>query len=148
MKKTRGTAEWAYRCNPEGTSLATTTHLLDEFHFLWRSLHNTAGRKTPSVQHIEVGDTIHLYFSEGGVDSYISSYLVEQPADPAAALDAPAVEAVRSGPLFEILVEAGFDKDSELGLFTGFRVKRDFYPKLLEQAPHWIGRNAIARVKR
>jgi hypothetical protein len=88
-----------------------------------------------------------VYFSEGGVDSYISSYLVEPPADPAAD-DAPAVEAVRSGPLFETLEEAGYDKDSELGSFTGFRVKRDFYPKLLEQTPRWIGRNAIARVNR
>ena len=143
----RGTADWAYRCDPEGTTTATTRQFLERDHFLWRSLHNAAGRKIPSVQHIQVGDTIHVYFSEGGVDAYIASYLVEQP-EQLADQNALAVEAVLAGELFEKLEEAGYEKDPELDCFTGFRVTRDQYPRMLDQAPHWVARNAIVRVKR
>jgi hypothetical protein len=147
MKETRGTAEWAYRCTPAGTGFETTRQLLDESGFLWRSLHNTAGHKVASVGKVEVGDTIHVFFADAGADTYIASYLVERPraiADEAA----PIVEGVRSGPLFERLEEMGYAKDPELGCFTGFRVKRDLYPRLLAAPPRWIGRNALVRVKR
>ena len=46
------------------------------------------------------------------------------------------------------LAEERLGKDHELGVFTGFRVKRDLYPRPVEQTPRWIGRNAIVRVKR
>ena len=147
MKQTRGTAEWAYRCNAGGTSLVITRQLLDRDHFLWRSLHNAAGHKVPLVQRIEVGDTIHVYYAEGGIDRYVASYLVDHPAEPADH-ELPAVEAVSTGALFETLEEAGYEKDPALGCFTGFRVKSDLYPRTLEQAPHWVARNAITQVKR
>ena len=147
MKQTRGTAEWAYRCNAEGTSLAITRQLLDEEHFLWRNLHNSAGHKVPLVRQIEIGDTIHVYFAEDGIDRYVASYLVEQPVE-RADRDVPAVGAVSTGALFEKLEDAGYDKDPELGSFTGFRVKNDLYPRPLDQTPRWVARNAITRVKR
>lgn len=127
--------------------MAGTTRLLDEHGFLWRSLYNAAGRKIPSVQLIEVGDTIHVYVPDDGVEHYVASYLVEQPADLADAT-VPAVESVPSGALADLLDEAGYEKDPELGCFTGFRVKRDLFPRPLDQTPHWFGRNAIVRVKR
>ncbi len=147
MKETRGTAEWAYRCTPAGTGFETTRQLLDESGFLWRSLHNTAGHKVASVGKVEVGDTIHVYAVEAGTERYLSSHLVEAPND-LADVEAPAVEAVRVGKLFDQLSDAGYKLDATLGCFTGFRVKRDLYPRVLEQAPHWVGRNAIVRVKR
>ena len=147
MKETRGTAEWAYRCTPAGAGTDATRRLLDESGFLWRSLHTSAGHKVASVGKVEIGDTIHVFFAEGGTDTYVASYLVERPRS---AVDAttPAVEAVRSGPLFERLDELGYAKDPELACFTGFRVRRDLYPRLLAQPPKWIGRNALVRVKR
>ena len=147
MKETRGTAEWAYKVTPHGTGPAATRELIDESGFLWRTVHNNAGRKIASVGKVEVGDTVHLYFSQEGVDTDVASYLVQRPIDPAEE-GIPAVDAVRSGPLFEQLAEAAYEKDHELGVFTGFRVKRDLYPRPVEQTPRWIGRNAIVRVKR
>jgi len=147
MKETRGTAEWAYKVTPHGTGPAATRDLIDESGFLWRTVHNTAGRKIASVGKVEVGDTIHLYFSEAGADTYVASYLVQRPVERADEAVA-AVDAVRSGPLFEQLDEAAYEKDHELKVFTGFRVKRDLYPRPVDQAPRWIGRNAIVRVKR
>ena len=147
MKKTRGTAEWAYRCNDGRTDLAGTTQLLNEAGFLWRSLHNDDGHRIGNAQSIEVGDTIHVYAVEAGTERYLSSHLVEAPND-LADVEAPAVEAVRDGQLFDQLSDAGYKLDATLGCFTGFRVKRDLYPRVLEQAPHWVGRNAIVRVKR
>ena len=147
MKETRGTAEWAYKVTPHGTGPAATRELIDESGFLWRTVHNTAGRKIASVGKVEVGDTIHLYFSEAGADTYVASYLVQRPVERADEAVA-AVDAVRSGPLFEQLDEAAYEKDHELKVFTGFRVKRDLYPRPVDQAPRWIGRNAIVRVKR
>jgi hypothetical protein len=147
VKETRGTAEWAYKVTPHGTGPAATRELIDESGFLWRSVHNAAGRKVASVGKVEVSDTIHVYFAEGAAESYVASYLVQRPADRADET-MPAVDAVRSGPLFEQLDEAGYEKDHELGCFTGFRVKRDLYPRALDQTPRWIGRNAIVRVKR
>jgi len=147
MKETRGTAEWAYRCTPQGTGATATRQLLDEAGFLWRSLHDRAGRKIPSVGKVEVGDTIHVFFAEAGVETYVSSYLVQRPAD-VADESAPALDAVRSGELFDQLTEAEYELDPELGCFTGFRVKRDLYPRTLDQKPPWIGRNALARIKR
>ena len=147
MKATRGTAEWAYKVTPHGTGPAATRDLIDESGFLWRMVHNSAGRKIASVGKVEVGDTIHLYFSQEGADTYVASYLVQRPTEPAEE-GIPAVDAVRSGPLFERLEEAAYEKDHELGCFTGFRVKRDLYPRSVEQTPRWIGRNAIVQVKR
>ena len=147
MKETRGTAEWAYKVTPHGTGPAATRDLIDESGFLWRTVHNTAGRKIASVGKVEVGDTIHLYFSEAGADTYVASYLVQRPVERADEAVA-AVDAVRSGPLFEQLDEAAYEKDHELKVFTGFRVKRDLYPRPVDQPPRWIGRNAIVRVKR
>jgi len=147
MKETRGTAEWAYKITPHGTGPAATRDLIDESGFLWRTVHNSAGRKIASVGKVEVGDTIHLYFSQEGADTYVASYLVQRPTDPAEE-GIPAVDAVRTGPLFEQLEEAAYEKDHELGCFTGFRVKRDLYPRPVDQTPRWIGRNAIVRVKR
>jgi len=147
MKETRGTAEWAYKVTPHGTGPAATRDLIDESGFLWRTVHNTAGRKIASVGKVEVGDTIHLYFSEAGADTYVASYLVQRPVERADEAVA-AVDAVRSGPLFEQLDEAAYEKDHELKVFTGFRVKRDLYPRPVDQTPRWIGRNAIVRVKR
>jgi len=147
VKATRGTAEWAYKVTPHGTGPAATRDLIDESGFLWRTVHNNAGRKIASVGKVEVGDTIHLYFSEEGADRYVASYLVQRPTDPAEE-GIPAVDAVRAGPLFEQLEEAAYEKDHELDCFTGFRVKRDLYPRPVDQTPRWIGRNAIVRVKR
>jgi hypothetical protein len=147
MKETRGTAEWAYKVTPHGTGPAATRDLIDESGFLWRTVHNTAGRKIASVGKVEVGDTIHLYFSEAGADTYVASYLVQRPVERADEAIA-AVDAVRSGALFEQLDEAAYEKDHELKVFTGFRVKRDLYPRPVDQPPRWIGRNAIVRVKR
>jgi hypothetical protein len=147
MKETRGTAEWAYKVTPHGTGPAATRELIDESGFLWRTVHNSAGRKIASVGKVEVGDTIHLYFSEAGADTYVASYLVQRPADRADEAIS-AVDAVRSGALFDRLTEAGYDQDPELTVFTGFRVKRDLYPRAVDQTPRWIGRNAIVRVKR
>ncbi|MEA2662961.1 MAG: hypothetical protein QOH08_2533 [Chloroflexota bacterium] len=147
MKATRGTAEWAYRCTDDGVDAGRTNRVLDEAGFLWRSVHNVDGHKIANVKSIEVGDTIHVYFVEGGKERYLASYLVEPPrerADP----ETPAVEAVRHGPLFDELTDAGYHVDAVLECFTGFRVKRDFYPKSVEKAPGWIGRNTIARIKR
>ncbi|HEY8808150.1 MAG TPA: hypothetical protein VIN70_11270, partial [Candidatus Limnocylindria bacterium] len=73
--------------------------------------------------------------------------LVQRPAD-VADESAPALDAVRSGDLFDQLTEAEYELDPELGCFTGFRVKRDLYPRTLDQKPPWIGRNALARIKR
>ena len=147
MKATRGTADWAYRCNPAGATPAATTELLAKHSFLWRSLHSASGRKIPSVQLIEVGDTIHVYFTTEGVDAYVGSYLVEQPTDRADP-GIPALQAVWDGTLFEALLGAGYEKDPELGCFTGFRVKQDLYPRPLGRTPKWVARNAIVRVKR
>ena len=147
MKETRGTAEWAYKVTPHGTGPAATRDLIDESGFLWRTVHNSTGRKIASVGKVEVGDTIHLYFSEEGADTYVASYLVQRPTD-LAEEGIAAVDAVRTGALFERLDEAGYEKDHELRCFTGFRVKRDLYPRPVEQTPRWIGRNAIVRVKR
>ena len=147
MKETRGTAEWAYKVTPHGTGPAATRELIDEAGFLWRTVHNHAGRKIASVGKVEVSDTIHLYFSADGADTYVASYLVQRPIE-LAEEGIPAVDAVRSGPLFDRLEEAAYEKDHELGVFTGFRVKRDLYPRPVEQTPRWIGRNAIVRVKR
>ena len=150
MKATRGTADWAYRCNPAGATPAATRELLANHNFLWRSLHSATGRKVPSVQLIEVGDTIHVYFTTDGADAYVGSYLVEQPTDRAELADrgVPALQAVSDGPLFEALQAAGYEKDPELGCFTGFRVKQDLYPRPLGRTPKWVARNAIVRVKR
>jgi hypothetical protein len=147
MKETRGTAEWAYKVTPHGTGPAATRELIDEAGFLWRTVHNTAGRKIASVGKVEVSDTIHLYFSEDAAERYVASYLVQRPVDRADEAT-PAVDAVRSGALFEQLEAAGYDQDPELHCFTGFRVKRDLYPRPVDQTPRWIGRNAIVRVKR
>ena len=147
MKETRGTAEWAYKVTPHGTGPAATRDLIDGSGFLWRTVHNSTGRRIASVGKVEVGDTIHLYFSEGAAETYVASYLVQRPIERAEE-GVPAVDAVRSGALYEQLEEAGYEKDHELGCFTGFRVKRDLYPRLVEQSPRWIGRNAIVRVKR
>ena len=99
MKETRGTAEWAYKVTPHGTGPAATRDLIDESGFLWRTVHNSTGRKIASVGKVEVGDTIHLYFSEESADTYVASYLVRRPVDMAEE-GVAAVEAVRSGPLF------------------------------------------------
>ena len=147
MKETRGTAEWAYKVTPHGTGPAATRELIDGAGFLWRTVHTSTGRKIASVAKVEVGDTIHLYFSEAGAETYVASYLVQRPLE-LAEEGIPAVDAVRGGALFEQLDEAGYEKDHELGCFTGFRVKRDLYPRSVEQSPRWIGRNAIVRVKR
>jgi hypothetical protein len=147
MKETRGTAEWAYKVTPHGTGPAATRALIDDAGYLWRTVHTSAGRKVASVGKVEVGDTIHVYFSEGDAESYVASYLIQRPLDRADQI-MPAVDAVRSGPLFDQLTDAGYEKDHELGCFTGFRVKRDLYPRALDQTPRWIGRNAIVRVKR
>ena len=147
MKETRGTAEWAYKVTPHGTGPAATRELIDGSGFMWRTVHNSAGRKIASVGKVEVGDTVHLYFSEADAEIYVASYLVQRPADRADET-LPAVDAVRSGALFEQLEEAGYGNDPVLGFFTGFRVKRDLYPRAVDQTPRWIGRNAIVRVKR
>jgi hypothetical protein len=147
MKETRGTAEWAYKVTPHGTGPAATRELIDESGFLWRTVHNSAGRKIASVGKVEVGDTIHLYFSEASAETYVASYLVQRPVERADEA-IPAVDAVRSGALFEQLTEGGYEQDHELKVYTGFRVKRDLYPRPVDQTPRWIGRNAIVRVKR
>jgi hypothetical protein len=144
VKETRGTAEWAYRCTPKGTD---TRRLLDEAGFLWRSLHSSTGKRIPSVAKVEVGDTIHVFFTEGGVETYVASYLVKRPVE-VADDTAPAIDAVRSGELFEQLTDAGYELDSELGCFTGFRVARDVYARIVDQKPPWVARNVLARIKR
>ena len=146
MKPTRGTAQWAYRCGPEGTDLALTTRLLTEAGFLWRALHNLDGHKIPNVKNIEVGDTIHIYFTEAGTEQYLASYLIEQPGHPADP-ETPAVEAVRDGALFDQLAGAGCTADPVLDCFTGFRVRKDEYATRPVR-PRWVARNAIARVPR
>ncbi len=147
MKKTRGTAEWAYRCSPEGTAAAGTSRLLDEGRFLWRGLHSVDGHKIANVRNIEVGDTIHVYVVEAGAERYLSSYLIETPtqlADP----DVPAIEAVRVGELFDQLGAAGCDVDPVLGCYTGFRVRKDEYATTPQVRPRWVARNAITRIVR
>jgi hypothetical protein len=146
VKKTRGTAEWAYRCNDEGADRARTERFLRERGFLWRSLHNADGDRVASVKNIEVGDTIHVYFMSEGKPGYLSSWLVEPPDDRADE-EAVTIQAVRAGPLFDELGEAGYATDPELGYFTGFRVRKDEYATE-PLRPRWVGRHAITRVER
>ncbi len=144
MKPTRGTAQWIYRCSPEGTDPAATKVLLGEG-FLWRGLHNVDGHKIANVQNIEVGDTLHVYVAdETGADQYLSSWLIGRPTQPADP-ETPAVETVSEGELFERLDGGGYAQDSVLGCFTGFRVTKDDYASPPAK-PRWVARNAIARV--
>ena len=145
MKKTRGTAEWAYRCSLEGTDAAGILRPLTLGGFLWRGLHNVDGHKIANVKNIEIGDTVHVYLMEAGTERYLSSYLIETPTQLADA-DVPAIEAVREGELFDQLSDAGYDVDPVLGYFTGFRVRKDEYATPPQVRPRWVARNAIARV--
>jgi len=146
VKKTRGTDQWAYRCDAPGTDVAVTTELLRDG-FLWRSLHNADGHKIANLKNMEVGDTVHVFVVEGGVERYLSSHLLVRPhdlADP----DVPAINAGRDGALFDQLIEAGYALDPVLGCFTGFRVRRDDYPTVPDRRPRWIGRNAMTHITR
>ena len=147
MKKTRGTAQWAYRCSPAGADLAGTTQLLNVSGFLWRSLHNVDGHKIANVGNVEVGDTVHVYYVAEGTESYLASYLIEAPLEPADP-EVVAIDAVRDGPLFDQLTEAGYAVDPELDYFTGFRVRKDDYATKPDGRPRWVAKNAIARIAR
>ena len=146
MKKTRGTAQWAYRCTDEGTDRIRTEGFLRDHGFLWRTLHNVDGDRVGSVKKIEVGDTIHVYFMEEGKPQYLSAWLVETPRDPGDE-EAIAIEAVRDGPLFDELVEAGYPVDPVVGYFTGFHVRKDDYASQPTK-PRWVGRHQITEVPR
>lgn len=147
MKKTRGTAQWAYRCSPAGTDIAATTALLDAGGFLWRSLHNVDGHKIANVKNIEVGDTLHVYYVVEGAEQYSAAYLIEPPREVADA-EALAIDAIRGGELFDRLTEAGYAVDPVLECFTGFRVRKDEYATKPEKRPPWVARNPIARIAR
>ena len=145
MKKTRGTAQWAYRCGPEVTDVAGTAQLLNVAGFLWRSVHNIDGHKIANVGNVEIGDTAHVYCVVDGTEQYLASYLIEPPVE-AADPDVPVIEAVRDGELFDQLTEAGYAVDPVLGCFTGFRVRKDDYATRPEGRPRWVAKNAIARI--
>ncbi len=83
---------------------------------------------------------------EEGKPQYLSAWLVETPREPGDE-EAIAIEAVRSGPLFDDLVEAGYPADPVLGFFTGFRVRKDDYASQ-PLKPRWVGRHAITEVPR
>lgn len=145
MKKTRGTAQWAYRCTPHGTDGTETSRLLNEEGFLCRSLHNVDGHKIANVTGIEIGDTVHVYYIEAKAERYLAAYLIDAPARPVDP-DVPAIDAIQDGDRFDRLVEAGYEVDPVLGYFTGFRVRKDDYATQPHVRPRWVARNAITRV--
>ena len=90
---------------------------------------------------------MHVYVLAEGLEQYRSSFLIERPTDPMDP-DTPAIEAVRDGPLFEQLTEAGYPVDPVFECFTGFHVRKDDYATPPAARPRWVAKNAIARITR
>jgi hypothetical protein len=101
--------DWAYYAGSKA-SLSDGLRLLDRFGLIWRSARNKAGQLIPNVGQLNVGDTLHFVFREGGEARYVFRASIGKPATPSAG--APAIDRI-AGLASAQLEEAGYPRTAD-----------------------------------
>ena len=148
-------SEWVYRATVTQADWSATAELLEEHGFLWRKAYTRARQLVPNVSHVQLGDVIHLAFSQDGELTFSGSF--EVVASPLCDQQSP-IEVQGAGPLALVAVrddstlakalrQTAYERDPVLAVYTGWHV-REVTGGEFEITPQMCpGRSALHRLQ-